>query len=100
MKLQNGKYYMFDDGSVMKAQKEADGKFHCYNPSGSAIMAVEPDTHVEGIVPCGAAKFNEAKAKGPKETFEKVRDKSIPMLKKKKKSSFSGSKEEESKAED
>lgn len=78
MNLQNGKYYTMSDGTVVKAQMEADNSFHCYDATGSEIAKVEAVAHVEGWRPVSVVKFAEAREKlkeksraKPRPTFSK-----------------------------
>jgi len=63
MNLQNGKYYTTADGTVVKAQTEADGYLHCYNAQGSEVTKVKSDGHVEGWRPVGRAEYMKARNK-------------------------------------
>ena len=68
MKLENGKFYKDSEGRPVKAQIEADGKFHCYNCEGNSVGdAMAPDTHVEGWIPIGRVAFSDAAAKAEEE---------------------------------
>jgi len=61
MNLQNGKFYTTIDGTVVKAQLEADHKYHCYDAGGNEVTSLKTTSHVEGWMPCSAAKFAAAR---------------------------------------
>lgn len=61
MNLQNGKYYSTADGTVVKAQMQADGRLHCYDAMGSEIHTIKLAGHVEGWRPVGKAEFKKAR---------------------------------------
>jgi len=73
MNLQNGKFYKTNNNTVVKAQMEADGYFHCYSPTGEELSEkINADGHVEGWAPVGAAEFQkERKAAKSKPTSKK-----------------------------
>ena len=75
MNLQNGKYYTTADGTVVKAQLEADGHLHCYDAKGSEVTKVKAAGHVEGWRPVGRAEYQKARKAV---TSQRKEGKSIP----------------------
>ncbi len=61
MKLTNGSHYKTADGTIVRVQRESDGRMVAYDATGRMVTAVSADEHVNGWEPVGVADYKAAR---------------------------------------